>query len=269
MEVTGIIIRRRSLGKHLAFADVEVITNHRRSDGEEESDHLNEADNKQGDIIHVAFRRTSVSWDTTRDNTFPTKNSLLPYGAKISLQLCKRGGDGTHIGSERSSHGNDEGMALANQSGGGKAPSWEVSSWDVITHPHKIATDHARQKITADDNLPNNEGHCDKGGILCTAYFKSRADNYFGHHQNLPPKLKSKQNVNIINSYEGTTATGSHVPSTSSVEGQESHGGDKRSKALRAQIFASWLLNKFGSDLLNKDGTNGVLDIAGGKHTAL
>jgi len=283
MKVTGTIIRRRSMGKHLAFADIEVVDLHHRNDYEDEDEdqgHVIEGDNNRGDIIHIAFRRASPLWDKARDDTFPTKNALLPYGAKLSLQLCKRE-DKTHIDTALSSNGHE--MTHDNQAGKKKASCWEVSSWEIITHPHKIAIDHARKQISTDYNTLNNDGHPENGGILCTAYLKSRADNFFGYHQNLPPKQKHKSkqpreildnncwnennddsNDNIKINYEKKISLDIGPPS-SSYELQESHGGDKRSKALRAKIFASWLLEKFGSDLLKKDGTNGVLDIAGGK----
>ncbi|KAL3945294.1 MAG: hypothetical protein SGBAC_000642 [Bacillariaceae sp.] len=69
MRVRGIITRRRSVGKHLAFADIQV-------DGSEE-------------VLKVVFQRNSDVWNSEYDDTFPTKKSQLPYGAVVSVDLSE------------------------------------------------------------------------------------------------------------------------------------------------------------------------------------
>jgi len=89
-ELRGAIVRRRSLGKFLAFADVL----------KEDSD----------EIIQVAFRRTSPSWNG--DDSFPITASALPYRATVRMTLLGNG---------------------------------EVHSWEVLEHPRRKAQQIATQ----------------------------------------------------------------------------------------------------------------------------
>lgn len=70
MRVRGNITRRRCVGKHLAFADIQV-------DGSEE-------------VLKIVFQRDSEAWNSEYDASFPTKKSKLPYGAVVSVELWER-----------------------------------------------------------------------------------------------------------------------------------------------------------------------------------
>jgi len=74
--VKGVIVKRRSHGNHLAFADIQCET------GEDSI------------TVSVAFRVSSFS-KTTTTTIFPNKKSALPYGAKVEMFLiesCRENG---------------------------------------------------------------------------------------------------------------------------------------------------------------------------------
>jgi hypothetical protein len=209
MQVVGFIVRRRSMGKYLAFADIQV----------EESDENNDKES----ILKVAFRRTSPSWNTEDDDSFPRKASALPYGAKVRLDLRNRQ--------------TDSGNSL------------EVHTWEILSNPRDAALEAAKEKGTE--------------GISCRVYLQVRADAYFRFNE-----APSETNENDNNAPKMAPITRdeskprSKALTSTGPDGQYSHG-DNRAKALRAKIFASWLIETFGNENLTKN--KGVLDIAGGK----
>lgn len=239
MEFTGRIVRRRSLGKNLAFADIQRDADDNDQDTEEANDGGATCTTTRR-MVQIAFRRTSPSWDTLRDDTFPTKVSSLPYGARVRLNLR------TRILSETIIQ---------------KGPSLEVHDWDIIgASPRKVATKAATE-----------EG---ADGISCSKYLKSRGDVFLRFNQHPDPSnLNHKTNKNrerIIRHNNIRQPVDTHAKSGSNsccsfpLESPPSNGhGDKKAKALRAKVFTSWLLDTFGADNLKQPG--GVLDIAGGK----
>ena len=104
MKVIGYVVRRRCLGKWLAFADIATIDDSDSENQEKES--VNNSDdverqsgssiendpNNDGvsssssSILRVMFQRQSPSWNKEYDNTFPNKTTKLPYGCKIELE---------------------------------------------------------------------------------------------------------------------------------------------------------------------------------------
>jgi hypothetical protein len=203
MQVVGFIVRRRSMGKYLAFADIQV----------EESD-----ENDKETILKVAFRRTSPSWNIEDDDSFPQKTSALPYGAKVRLDLRNRQ--------------TDSGNSL------------EVHTWEILSNPRDAALEAAKEKDTE--------------GVSCRVCLQVRADAYFRFNE-----APSETDENHNNAPKVAPTRDELRPrSNTGPDGQNSHG-DNRAKALRAKIFASWLIDTFGTEHLTQNG--GVLDIAGGK----
>jgi hypothetical protein len=108
MKVVGYIVRRRPLGKKLAFVDIQVG----KSDGDDDDD-----DKAQdATIFQVVFGRDSQSWNKEFDDTFPTKQSALPYGAKVVLDLVERDN------------------------------RFEVHTWEILSDPRNVALEAAKQK---------------------------------------------------------------------------------------------------------------------------
>jgi hypothetical protein len=108
MKVTGGIVRRRSAGRNLAFAEISV----------EESD--NSGSSTTTSVVKVVFKRDSPSWNNDYDATFPARASALPYGARVSLELRERE--------------TDQGKRL------------EVHSWELISNPLESALEAAKQE---------------------------------------------------------------------------------------------------------------------------
>jgi len=167
------------MGKNLAFADIQ------------------KDDNDKSAIVEVIFHRQSPFWNSLRDDTFPTKPSSLPYGARVSFDLIE----------------SDESRLL-------------VREWEMLVDPRQVATDSARM---------------DEQAIFYSKYLKARGDVYSKlHGVHYQPKRKKDKTLTIQQDY--------------------CHG-DRKAKALRSRLFASWLLETFGKQLLS----GGVLDVAGGK----
>ena len=262
MIVTGIIIRRRSLGQYLAFADIKrVDVNDDYDDDDDTKETIkssNDTQNKTNEsIVKIAFRRSSDSWNKEFDFTFPTKASHLPYGAQVQVQVQVQTKVNDHIKSNLS----DE-----------KKKTWEVHKWKILVDPRKIAT----QVATYHDS------HGWKDGISCSTYLKVRGDAYFQYHEN--KESKSKNEIRLCSFIQNDTT---NMTVTKQIQNQIQNQnqnpiqdlthGDKRAKSLRAKIFAKWLIDTYGITYLQ--GRNNqfndihmnskypiqVLDIAGGK----
>ena len=129
MKVVGHVTRRRCIGKNLTFADIQV----------EASDSETFVNEK----IQVVFQRDSPSWNIELDDNFPSKNSKLPYGAKVDLKICERQ-------TERGS-------------------SLEVKSWEMLSNPRDEAIQKAR--------------HVGGSGISCSLYLKARGENFLKYNK--------------------------------------------------------------------------------------
>lgn len=281
-DVTGIIIRRKSFGKWLAFATlkilaiVDVVDADEKNDGPitncdstaSNSDSLSMStetiiiNDESVETLRIVFQRKSPNWDKHYDSTFPIKNSCLPYGAKVKVTLKERHPDN---------------KSACNQ---------EVCSWEIIDDPRLIALEKARTKktvtqIETHENEVDNDGDvtkdCDSThehmysrnnevddrignqseshGVLLHEYLKSRGLFYLQYNDfDYNEKIKEKKNK-----MQRQQPTSEEETSVSEAAGH----GDKKAKSLRAKIFASWLVDEFGFDLLKQN--DGVLDVAGGK----
>jgi hypothetical protein len=213
MKVTGYITRRRCIGKKLAFADIQ-IENSPKYDDEKRSN----LDPKK--TIQVVFHRgdpdAQVWLETLPGNVFPDKNTALPYGGLVSLDVCE---------------------SSAEDRNGTR--SYHVKSWELLRNPRKEALVVAR--------ILENEG------LSCSKYLKSRGEAFLKFN---PQESRIFTKMNETGRKEEST------PSNLEQRTEFGHG-DGRAKALRAKIFAAWLMETYGRDALAQNG--GVLDVAGGK----
>jgi hypothetical protein len=198
MQVVGYITRRRCVGKHLTFADIQV----------EES-----ASFAENEKVQVVFQRDSPHWNLDLDDTFPTKNSNLPYGAKVAVELCE--------------YETERGVLLA------------VKSWQLLSNPRDEALRAASQ----------NGGE----GISCSDYLKSRRIAFLRHNEAIMSDKEPKK--------KGVEDTNQSI--AVSKGGSEFFHGDNHAKSMRAKVFATWLMETYGIEELQKG--SGILDIAGGK----
>lgn len=202
----GNITRRRCIGKHLAFADIQVDGSH--------------------EVLKIVFQRDSDAWNSEYDDTFPTKNSKLPYGAVVSVDLC-----------ENDERNKEEGK-----------DTLQVKSWLLLSNPREEALRVAKHK---------------EGGISCSDYLKVRGAAYlkYNNHQinDNSENVKKKANDQIDHEQDTKQIDGGKRDPNIEVF---SHG-DNRSKSLRAKLFATWLLRKYSVEEMKKG--SGVLDVAGGK----
>ncbi|CAJ1966783.1 unnamed protein product [Cylindrotheca closterium] len=211
MRVRGNITRRRCIGKHLAFADIKV-------DGGDE-------------VLKIVFQRDSDAWNSEYDDTFPTKNSKLPYDAVVSVDLCDK----------------DETTEERNNG------ALQVKSWLLLSNPREEALRLAKHK---------------EGGISCSDYLKVRGTAYlkYNSHQSgdNPENSKKKANSDLEGKQESKqTDNGEKLTQDNPNPNDAFSHGDNRSKSMRAKLFAAWLLKTYDVEELKK-GT-GVLDVAGGK----
>lgn len=211
-------MRRRSCGKHLAFVDIQVNVGHDIDTEETNNDAI---DRK---VLQVVFQRNSPAWKIEFDESFPAKNSQLPYGARISLVLQVM-----------------EKLSESRQIEDDKQPAvrYLVEQWTILEHPRELALSQAQLK--------------DNGGVSCQLYLKSRTNAFLRFNET--PREPKKIGTSIGGEPSGPLA----IPEDSC----STPHGDSRAKALRAQIFASWLIERYGKSFLCHRG--GVLDIAGGK----
>lgn len=268
MEVIGIVIRRKSFGKWLAFATLKIlfVQYPRGDDGGDGNQYSNLGDNEGnltanenedstfdfdgienitiGDetiqTLRIVFQRGSPFWDedsrSGNDGTFtcpfPSKNALLPYGSKIRARLRRREPDKK------------------------SACQHEVCSYQMIDDPRSVAYEDAKvvQKGVSKDvchidiDNTHNDGHknlVQEEGVYLHKYLKSRGDYYLKYNNYGNKKKVKKQRNN------------QSVPLD---ENNPSHGTAK-AKSYRSKIFASWLVDEFGPDGPLKQ----VLEIAGGK----
>eukprot|EP00980_Cylindrotheca_fusiformis_P004029 scaffold880_cov132-Cylindrotheca_fusiformis.AAC.25 len=132
--VVGHITGRRCIGKHLTFADIQV--------------------EECGEKVQVIFQRDSSVWNMELNDSFPTKNSKLPYGAKVSVELC----------SVETDHG----------------ISWVVKSWEMLVNPREEALRVASQS--------------DGQGISCSDYLKSRGKAFLRYNETMIHDKETKKN---------------------------------------------------------------------------
>jgi hypothetical protein len=227
-------VRRRILGRSLAFADISV-----RVDGHDAAPeawtvpadlaaHAATGPDKVTDrIISLIFQRHVV--ETVE---FPVKKASLPFGAIMEV-TC---------------------WALLPVQPSSKT-SWDVIRWKLLTNPHDEAV-----AVASIEN----------GGISCTNYLQSRGEAFqrakaMERSVEQPHALSLRQ----IELSAGQPDDSSDICSSLEVELMDAPNpltvssvhGNPRAKGLRAKIFADFIVNH----LLQLDGTDRVLDVAGGK----
>lgn len=248
MKVTGIIVRRRSLGKNLAFADIQILET--TVDHSVLSDTLSKRPNETSKCpeidegqppLKILFRRHSSSWDTDSLTGFPTKKSELPHGAKVKLELCQQ-----------------------IQPPGANADSrYEVRRWSILVDPRVEAIKCARQGIMKEDQLQEQQVKISSDlpqsidGILATKYFASRTGQYLKYNK----QKKSPRTKIYDNDESDNLSLVQNIKSKDSLTPDQCSHGGKKEKGQRAKIFARYIIDKFGLDLLR----GGVMDVAGGK----
>jgi hypothetical protein len=259
MRITGYITRRRCVGKHLAFADIR-IEECSNDDGHELHDCPTHAMMPStAETVQVIFRRRGPddpAWRDGRsdaegrhrcqprialaDHPFPHKDTALPHGALVSLDVS----ESVTIAAS---------LSVANK----ENKSYAVRAWTILVNPREEAINVAKQ------------GHGTEA-LSCSKYLKSRREAFMRFNAEIPTYVKKKSvgrastNTAPMMILSGSTdsAPDCGANNVETNEGDFSHG-DNRAKALRARIFASWLINTYGRDFLG--GEKGVLDVAGGK----
>jgi hypothetical protein len=302
VKVTGTIVRRRSMGKYLAFAEIQSTSrctcNNNNLMGQsatedDSSPPTSDSDSNISGMIHahvvkVAFRRKSPSWNTAGDDTFPIKNSLLPYGAKVELYVVnididvdattvKPTTDFSNTGASSAINNNNRqdvdppaSTPLSRHqplsSSLSSSSVFEVHSWAILVNPFETALDLASISATDDDCGNNNEG------ISCSKYLRARQESYVQAQvmtrQQLTPSplssLPDQDNHRKAKTSSSKLRVVEHdqkqpelpAPPTALLVGH----GDKKAKALRAKVFAAWLIENFSRDVLLADPKVGATD---------
>jgi hypothetical protein len=300
LKVSGTIVRRRSMGKQLAFADIQTATaatgactaTATATVGAEINPSRPCPTDDNNGIVRVAFRRKSPSWNTARDETFPIKNSALPYGAKVELYVVVVVADAGDVDAQTKSNAKakandtttDAETSLPQQQRQQQLPApFDVHSWVVLVNPSETAL---KQAATTDSNGIRE-------GVSCSTYLKARQESFRSAQSQLTMvptvpintgtttrKRKDRDNkddnsmpnkASLRNSDPRAAQPQPH-PSLASASASAPHG-DKKHKALRARIFASWLITEVLGGLSVNGNVNvdtakaaaSVLDIAGGK----
>jgi hypothetical protein len=311
----GVIVRRRVLGKHLAFCHVQEIimpcswpqgqqqqqyqheTTLQHNNGhvlrkvfkeehtaenddfchhqqqqqqqQQQPDGSHGGNNDIGDdssqdknninmIIRVAFRRSSKAWDLSRDDTFPTKVSRLPYGATVLLELQPV--SPVHAPSKQE-EAEEEQQRQQQQDSQRKQQQpqnydWEVCRWQILVHPDMAA--HATSAVVVatkmhknnknNNNIHNDDDHYDNDNdtsknetviVSVPAYLRARGNVYRELHPEPRPK-KIKQPKRIVTNNNNNNS----ISTTTTTSNNDPHG-DAQAKCQRASVFCQWLLETF------------------------
>ncbi|KAL7577263.1 hypothetical protein ACA910_002010 [Epithemia clementina (nom. ined.)] len=219
---------------------------------------------------------------------FPTKKAALPFGAQIQawcrpppLPLPSPQTDepttttstSTTSGTNQNGHG-----------GGDDANLWLVLQWKLVTNPRQEALEWATTTTTANKNNAGSNGS--SRSINSSIYLQSRHEAHAATvsvttTRGVQTKAKEKKNKNNKNKGNET-----EQPPCRSVRDESCHqvlGGDNEeeqeddengreiinnphsslnvSNPKTYRVFAEWIV----ANLLRLDGTDRVLDVAGGK----
>jgi len=236
IQISGVIVRRRCLGKNLSFA---ILSNH----------HDEQQPPNVVEPIKVAFRRarfdepkeSSISSSLMASNCrkFPVKASDLPYGAHVTLQVV---------------------VVVDEKSKNGTPPEFEVRSWSLVG-------EHPRTEALQAATLPQG------GAVSCTKYFKARGDLFQSvqHHQqaiyndNTKNPLSNMGRTKMVDE-SASSKKQNYLTAKDDVE-SSCPGLHHGSGAGRARIFAQWLVDNLSLLQKPNDGSKAatVLDVAGGK----
>eukprot|EP00977_Amphora_coffeiformis_P003618 scaffold703_cov168-Amphora_coffeaeformis.AAC.21 len=233
IQISGVIVKRRCLGKHLSFATL--------------SNNLDQQPHDE--LMKVVFRRarfdesndssspSSSAMDSKNCLRFPVKASDLPYGAHVTLRV----------------------VSVVHEEGTTTTAEFEVRSWSLVgEHPRS----QARQAAT----LPQG------GAVSCTKYLKARGD-LFQIVQRQQQSTNDDQTNNLHLSKRGRAKivdernspkkqNDTTVNDNAEKECRDDHHG---SGAGRARIFAEWLVDSLLQKAKDGSTVTTVLDVAGGK----
>lgn len=154
--VTGTIVRRRVLGRTLAFVDVALDNN---PDDDEDDDTSGqpalsgtiERQRKPVTIVQAIFQRHAMVLEptTTTTTSFPVKNAALPYGARIRLTVLSPDNNNE---TEHSSFNHADTPTIAAKENGDDHPKnaaannkntnnkpLVVVDWQLLTNPFELA----------------------------------------------------------------------------------------------------------------------------------
>jgi hypothetical protein len=124
-------------------------------------------------------------------------------------------------------------------------PPFAVHSWQLVSSPHNDAVAQARV-------IGSTEG------ISCTDYLRHRRQAYDAVHV---PAASTATSLVCQPTRSMPPAVRRRVSRTSAREESDNGHGTHRTKAVRAQVFGQWIV----ANLLRRDGSDRVLDVAGGK----
>jgi hypothetical protein len=229
--VRGTILRRRSMGRELAFADVLAPVTEEEA-GAPSSSAAAAVEKKSRKKVEVIFRRQSFQGDA-----FPTKNAMLPYGASVELQVRP--------------HGRTNRAAQ---------DLWEVVHYRVLWNPREAA----REAAQLDGGGTSSTDYL----RLRNEVFEQTeeaAQRLRGPGATAPARPDRKGRGGAASGGPRTPAPKPRTPAPKlrcSDDGRRGRGGNEASRSARARIFASWLVE----NLLDvRGGGEAVLDVAGGK----
>jgi len=187
--------------------------------------------------IAVAFRISSFPTTSATTTPFPTKPSQLPFGAQVEFHV---------IPATRP-----------------QGPSWEVVAWQILVDPRHEA------RVVAQVG--------DQGGVSCSKYLQARGQAYLTHNSHSyggemrvqKTRVGSSNEISVSESQQvdNTTRSSKNTVTTTNATTDNNGGhGDAHAKSMRARVFSAWLFQH----VLRGDGTDVVLDVAGGKgHVSL
>jgi hypothetical protein len=275
MKLIGVIVRRRVLGKHLAFCHVQksvileeeaeskqlldendngdndLVSHHSRMEEKQNQKEQAGGDSSGsgGHIIRVAFRRSSDAWDSTRDATFPTKVSRLPYGATVLMELKEAPSSSTSSTSSTPTVVEQQEQPMHRQQ---QDYDWEVCSWQILVHPNVVAQATSAVAVSTAGvgyNANENQNNDDNDAVIVSvpAYLRARGEMYMQLH----PEKRPKKVKRVI-----------QHPSTNRMTAEANPHGDAQAKCQRATVFCHWLLETWGLEQLRN---TTVLDVAAGK----
>eukprot|EP00956_Cyclotella_meneghiniana_P037021 scaffold133855_cov77-Cyclotella_meneghiniana.AAC.3 len=252
--ISGIIINRRSIGRNLAFADVKITKT--------STNYCADKDSDEAPSIKVKFnRRIFLGADENRvqaavsteilEDTFPTKKTSLPYGAKVKMQLVRECSDQSSTDT-----------------------TWEVLRWKIVQHPKELAEDLAllevqtsRESSVRVMKQDSRDIFVGNGALSCSTYLKIRREQF--------DKATSDRKWDVCTVSKQTHKSHNHNPTLDTQLATKSDHGGKHAKGKRAKIFADWVLQTFVDTLPEIDKfchpcnstlqNLHVLDIAGGK----
>jgi hypothetical protein len=171
-----------------------------------------------------------------------------------------------------------------------------VHSWVVLVNPSETALEQASIVTTTrtdDRGNPIARGDDDdddeEEGISCSTYLRARQESYVQAQANRPlalALLSSSSSSSLHQEQDNKRKTSQPLRATKPDHKQQQMPmqdpsevpppphGDKKAKALRARVFAAWLIETFSREVLlvdqngpgyGSESGSGVLDIAGGK----